>query len=446
MSTSPHKLGFFSVTMIVISLVIGTGIFKTPASIAASAGTPLIFYATWILGGLIALCGALTYAEIGSRLPVMGAYYKVFAYCYHPLVGFTVNALILVSNAASLAIVALIGADYVSDLLFGQPSGTAFNVLVAILAVTLFYGVNLLGLKTSSRTQNILTLIKIGLVILLISSVFTGVQVAPHGYNPGRVLEYTGSNGWLLLMLSLIPVSFTYGGYQQTINFGSEVKSGRTLPQGIIVGILVVLGLYLSISFAYVKVIGFEEIKNASAIGALLFEAWFGPVGAKVFDVAMFLSVLAYVNIILMSNPRVMYAMAEDQVFPALFKLTNRQGVLVSALTVYAAVTVVIIFLGKGVDNVLGFVMFLDSIGMGASAATLFILRRQQVGQDQVQGAWTRFTPLLAGIFVCAYAVVAIAVVIQNPAAAGIGTGLMALFAGVYWGLYHRRAGGENAA
>ena len=142
------KLNLFDISLIVVSLVIGMGIFRVPASVAATSGTETIFFGVWIAGGLIALCGALTYAEIGRRLPAMGGYYKVFAECYHPSIGFSVNAIILISNAASLAIVALIGADYVSDLLYGQPSGTLFNTLVAIVAVGIFYLVNLSGFKT----------------------------------------------------------------------------------------------------------------------------------------------------------------------------------------------------------------------------------------------------------------------------------------------------------
>src|SRR6476659_4081166 len=147
--TSKNKLGQFDLTMIVISLVIGMGIFRNPASVAATSGNSSIFFMVWFVGGLIALCGALTYAEIGLRLPTMGGYYKVYAHCYHPSVGFTVNTLIIISNSASLSVVALIGADYVSDLLFGKPSGILFNTLVAIIAVAIFFCVNLLGLKTS---------------------------------------------------------------------------------------------------------------------------------------------------------------------------------------------------------------------------------------------------------------------------------------------------------
>ena len=112
------KLGVFDCTMIVVSLVIGMGIFRTPVNVARHVPDSFLFFFTWIVGGLIALCGALTYAEIGSRLPVMGGYYKIFSYGYHPSIAFAINCIILISNAASLAGVALIGAEYISGVLF----------------------------------------------------------------------------------------------------------------------------------------------------------------------------------------------------------------------------------------------------------------------------------------------------------------------------------------
>jgi len=437
---SKQGINFFSLTMIVVSLVIGMGIFKTPATIAAKSGTPLIFFSAWLIGGVIALFGALTYAEIGQRLPVMGGYYKVFAHCYHPGVGFTINVLILISNAASLAVVALIGADYVSDLLFGQPSGTLFNIGVASLSVALFYVVNLLGLKTSSRTQNILTVVKIALIVLLISSLFKGVTVPPHGINEGKIYTYDGTNGALLLLVSLVSVFFTYGGYQQTINFGSEVASGKIMQKGIVVGILVVLFLYLTINYTYIKVIGFDQMKNANAIGSLLFEAWFGKLGAKVFDFAMVLSVLAYVNVILMSNPRVMFAMSEDKVLPAIFQKKHpKTEALVPGLTFFALTTILVTFFGKGVDDVLSFSIFLDCLGMSTSAATLLILRRKNQGDGSVTGYLKRWTPVFCVIFVCAYAFVAVAVVIDKPYSALTAIILVGLVSIIYRLFYYRK-------
>ncbi len=441
MTEKKQQLNLFSLTIIVISLVIGMGIFKTPATIAAKSGTETIFYAAWIIGGVLALIGALIFAEIGTRLPVVGAYYKVFSYCYHPAVGFTINILILISNAASLAVVALIGADYVSDLLFGHASGAVFNVSISILAISLFYIVNLMGLKTSSRTQNVLMVVKIGLIILLISALFTNTNVAPHDYNTKAPLyTYDGTNALLLLIVSMVAVSFTYGGYQQTINFGGEVNKGSTLTKGIVTGIIVVLFLYLAMSYTYVQIIGYDKMKNATAIGALLCEAWFGKVGGKVFDVCMFVSVLAYVNVLLMSNPRVMFAMSTDKVFPKIFAFKNpKTQALVPGLTVFALTTILITFFGKGVDNILDFSIFLDCLGFITAAAALLILRKRKFGSENVKGTFTKIIPVITVLFIASYFVVAIAVVIDNPIAAVIGVGLLIVFLVLYFVFYHHK-------
>lgn len=447
MTEKKQQLNLFSLTMIVISLVIGMGIFKTPASIAAKSGIPTIFYAAWIIGGIIALMGAMVYAEIGMRLPVVGAYYKVFSYCYHPAVGFTINILILISNAASLAVVALIGAEYVSDLLFGEQAGQLFNIMVSVLAVGIFYIVNLLGLRTSSRTQNVLMLVKIGLIVLLISTIFSGVVVEPHGYNlDAKKYTYDGHNGLLLLVVSMVAVSFTYGGYQQTINFGGELKDARVLPKGITIGILVVLTLYLSMSYAYVQVIGFEQMKNATSIGALLCEAWFGKIGGKVFDLCMFISVLAYVNVLLMSNPRVMFAMSTDKVLPSLFSYQHpRTQALVPGLTAFAAITIIVTFFGKGVDNILDFSIFLDCLGFITTAMALLILRKRKFNEELVKGPMKRWVPYLTALFILCYCGVATAVVIDNPKAAAIGVGLLLFFLALFF-VFYKKQGDEMKA
>ncbi len=308
------------------------------------------------------------------------------------------------------------------------------------MSVGLFYIVNLLGLKTSSRTQNVLTVVKISLIVLLISSLFKGVTVPPHGINEGKIYTYDGTNGALLLLVSLVSVFFTYGGYQQTINFGSEVKSAKTMQRGIVVGILVVLFLYLAINYTYIKVIGFDQMKNANAIGSLLFEAWFGKFGAKVFDFAMVLSVLAYVNVILMSNPRVMYAMSEDKVLPAIFQKKHpKTDALVPGLTVFALITILVTFFGKGVDDVLSFSIFLDCLGMSTSAATLLILRNKKQGDEVVTGAIKKWTPFFCVVFVLSYALVAVAVVIDKPYSAFTAMSLVALVLIVYRIFYYKK-------
>ena len=436
-----NKLGLFDLTIIAISFVIGMGIFKTPATIAAKSGTETIFYSAWLLGGFIALLGAFVFAEIGTRLPVTGAYYKVFSYAYHPAVGFTVNALILVSNAASLAVVALIGAEYCSDMLFGKNMGYAFNTTFAIVSVAIFYVVNLMGLRTSSRTQNVLMVLKIALVLLLIFAIFTNTQIEPRGYEGAPIETSTGDNALILLVLSMVAVSFTYGGYQQTVNFGAEIGNPRHLQKAITVGMIIIILLYLAVNYAYVNVIGFEKMKNATSIGALLFEALFGKWGGKIFDFAMFISVLAYVNIILMSNPRVMYAMAQDRVLPKMFAYQHpKTHALIPGVTVFSILTIVSVLFGKGVDNILGFTMFLDSIGFITAAIALLILRKKQYNQHLVQGKLTRYISIFSVLFILGYMIVATAVFINDWKQAVLGILLLLVFVVIYFIFFHKKS------
>src|SRR5882762_551962 len=165
---SKKQLNLFDLIMIVVSLVIGMGIFRTPVVAAARAGTPFIFFLAWTLGGVIALCGALTYAEIGSRYPVMGGYYKIFSYGYHPSLAFAVNCIILVSNAGSTAVVGVIVPEYIGHFFFEGAPPEIFKQGITIGAVAVFYIVNLMGIKMSSRVQNALILIKISLIIILL--------------------------------------------------------------------------------------------------------------------------------------------------------------------------------------------------------------------------------------------------------------------------------------
>src|ERR1700733_8398893 len=103
--------------MIIVSLVIGIGIFRSPAIVAQKAGSPVVFFTAWILGGIISICGALTFAEIGSRFPVAGGFYKIFSHCYHPAYAFMLNWSLIIINSASAVGVAIVGAEYINPLL-----------------------------------------------------------------------------------------------------------------------------------------------------------------------------------------------------------------------------------------------------------------------------------------------------------------------------------------
>lgn len=430
-----NKLGIFSLTMIVIGLVIGMGIFRTSKDAAQAALTPTIFFLAWIFGGVVAFCGAMTYAEIGSRYPVTGGYYKVFSYAYHPSIAFAINCIILISNAASLSGVALIGSEYITPLLFKSGTTDFIKALIAMSAIILFYGVNLMGLRMSSQTQNVLMIIKIGLILVLISSIFF-----PHLYNTmpqAHIDMNTVSSGAILLSfgVALKATSFTYGGYQQTINFGEEVENApKNIPKGIFIGILVIVSLYLAVSYAYYKVIGFNELKETSGIAAIIVEKMFGPTGKYITSIVLFVAVLAYVNVLLLSNPRVMYAMSEDGILPASFKKKDeKKDVLTVSLTVFAAVCIIVLFFAKQFSQILSFTIFLDSIGMATSAATIFILRKRTQHLNGTGIFSMKLFPLMPLLFIATYIFIGIMIGVDNWRYAVIGGSSFTFFLLLYF-------------
>ena len=456
--TLKKQLGIFDLTMIIVSFVIGMGIFRTPANVAAVSATPLIFYLCWIAGGIVALCGAMTYAEIGSRVPTTGGYYTIFAYAYHPSIAFAINCIILVSNAASMAAVSLVGSEYIVGVLLPASKDLAYlavprnaaevkamQVTVAIVSIIIFYGINMLGLRTSSRTQNVLMLIKIGLVILLIMPLFFVTKDADlsariaitASTTPASLMEYIKGFG-----IGLMAASFTYGGYQQTMNLGGEVKQpNRNIPRGIFASIILIVALYLLVNIAYVKVIGFEELKTSKNIAAIMASKIFGSNADIILSVLLFFGVLAYINGSLLSNPRVMYAMGHDKVFPRSFTITNRFDALKYPLTLFAAVGVLIVFWAEEFDRILSFTMFLDCFGMALSAGTIFYFRKKTKHLDHTGIFKMKLFPLLPVIFIAAYVFIGVSIALDyknNNHAALTGIAVLAVFMAIYY-LFHRK-------
>jgi APA family basic amino acid/polyamine antiporter len=433
--------------MIVVSLVIGMGIFRTAATSAKDAISPSVYFSAWIVGGIVALCGALTYAEIGSRYPVTGGYYKVFARAYHPSIAFAINCLILVSNAASLAGVALIGSGYLLKLIPGQWTDI-HKALVSCCAVALFYGINLRGLKMSSQAQNVLMLIKIAMILMLISALFF-----PDKYFSATVADAAPavsdapatSSGWMAwvksLGVSLIAVSFTYGGYQQTINFGNEVQQpGKNIPRGIFLGITIIILLYLLANLSYYSIIGFSQMKGEKEIAYAVMDKVFGNSTATAFSLFLFFGVLSYVNGLLLSNPRVMYAMGEDGSLPKIFAGQNEKtGVLTFSLTVFAAMCIIILFFSQQFEKILNFTIFLDCFGMVLSSATIFWFRKKTKHLDNTGIYKQRLFPLMPIIFMAAYTFVGISIAIKDVQAALIGIGVLVTFMMLYFLIHNNK-------
>ncbi|HMG08344.1 MAG TPA: APC family permease [Mucilaginibacter sp.] len=418
MSITP-KLNRFDLSMIVISLVIGMGIFATPGEVAISSSNPFLYFGAWFFGGAVSLCGALTFAEIGARYPTTGGFYKVFSHCFHPAFAFMINWILVISNAASVAAVALIGAQYINPII--MPANLQNDVGIKIMTITsvlILYIINFLGIKMSARTQNVLTIFKISMILILCTAVFKSHDTL----GAYKIIEQVNDNNYSVSAfgISLVAVFFTYGGYQQTINFGGDIINAKVnIPKAIFAGMITVICLYLLINFAYYSVLGISGLQHKTALAATLAGAIFGAVGYKIISLLMFVSVLAFINVNIMANPRVYYAMAEDGILPKKFRHVNQHTqVQEFGLSFFVAAVLIILFFVSSFQKMLSYVMFFDTIGLSTAAVTIFILRKKTKHLDGTGIYTIKWYPLIPIIFIATYWFVTLSIFIENPLAA----------------------------
>ncbi|MFN5911708.1 MAG: APC family permease [Bacteroidota bacterium] len=425
MQRGAQQLTSFDLTIVVISLVIGMGIFRTPTEVAGYAGTPMIFFLAWAAGALISYFGALTFAEIGSRYPATGGFYKIFSYCYSPVFAFMVNWITVISNAASTAAVAIMGSEYLASVL--APESAYLSQFIAFFTVVMLMIINLMGIRVSKSVLNALMILKVLFILLLISCAFLPSQeVALLKEAP---THNSDANSFTAFLLCFVPVFFTYGGYQQTMNFGGDVATpSSTLPRAISRGILLVMLLYLAVNFSYFEVLGMDGMASTKTLASDVIGSVFGPTSSMIVSVILFFAVMTYVNVSIMSNPRVYFAMAEDKVMPAAFlKVNERTNVQTTGVVVFCGMILLTLLFVSSFQKILEYVMFFDSISLIAAAAAIFVLRRRKTGEREPALYRMKGYPLVPILYIAIYGAVNISVLIANPAAFGWGALLFIL-------------------
>jgi basic amino acid/polyamine antiporter, APA family len=413
--TIKAKLTTFDATMIVVSLSIGIGIFRTPAMVAAGAKTPLLFFLSWGLGGLVAFMGALTFAEIGARFAKPGSYYKVVAENYNPTLAFMLNwTNVVVLNGAGAAAVAIIGAEYLTPIIFPGETVSRLTVrLTAVAIIVVLLVINYLGIKTGAWAQNVLSLLKVGMIALVSVAAFASRKAPAWGDSLPLDKPW-----YLALGVAFISVFYSYGGYQNTINFGADVKDARrNVPRAIIFGILIILACYLTINAGYVKVLGVPGVAAAKLVAAETARATFGAIGWLIVSLTISLSAMGFLNVTLMQIPRAYYAMAEDRTLPRLFMKVNprTQTQEFGLLFLGAIILVSFLFLGT-FENIVNYVIFLDTLTIALVASTVFFLRRKaRAAREDYAGFRVPFYPVLPAIFIVFLIFVSANVLINQP-------------------------------
>jgi basic amino acid/polyamine antiporter, APA family len=440
---APHiepRLGAFDASMVVVSLVIGIGIFRTPALVAASTGREALFFAAWAACGVVSLMGALTYAEIGSRLPRTGGYYRVVAEAYHPVLAFMLNWAQAVVQGAGAAGVSFIGVEYLLALVLppeGRTPGTILAAALALMVVLLV--LNFLGIRTGARTQNVLSMLKIAMIlgVALSAGLMWGVDTVASGEPPRLPPATPGS-----IIAAAVACFYTYGGYQNAMNLGGDVRNPRrNLPLSICGGMLIVVVLYLLVNVAYVMALGLGGVAGSKLVAAELASTTLGPAGEVVVSLLIFLSAAGFVNATILQMPRSYYAMAEDGGLPRAFLRVNpRTQVQEGGLLFFAATMLLPAFWLGSFEKLLNYVMFTDGLTLAVVASTLFVLRRRRTGEGQPGLFRMPLYPLLPAVFMACLTAVSLRVLFMETRLSL--AGLAILLAGWPLFLLARRATG----
>jgi APA family basic amino acid/polyamine antiporter len=431
------RLSTFDTAMVVFGLVVGIGIFRTPAIVATAAGGTSLFFVAWIVGGLISLIGALTFAEIGSRHPRAGGYYRVVADCYNPTLAFMLNWAQTLMQGAGAAGVAFIGADYLAPVLLPSRCRTpTASLALACATMLMLLILNYRGVKAGVRAQNLLSMLKISMIVGL---AVLALLLAPraHAIDPAYAAPTA-----LRLASALIPCFYAYGGYHLTMNLGADLKDARRrFPLAITVGMCTVVALYLLLNFSYACVLGISGIAASKLVAAALSRATFGPCGEVLISIAVFLSAAGFVNATIIQMPRSFYAMAQDGVLPPAFLRVNPDTQVQPVALLFFGVTMLLpAFILGSFEKLLNYVIFTDTLTLAIVASTLFILRHRRTGE----GSYSMFGyPLLPAFYIVCLLSIAARVLTLNVSIALAGIGI--LFTGwpLFW-LGHRLFDGQQ--
>lgn len=427
MTTYLRKLGLFSGTMAVVGGIIGGGIFRTPATVAERLPSGGMILVAWALGGIVAVIGAFCWGELGQRRPSAGGGYVYLRETFGPLPAFLYGwTLVLVIATGAIAAVAVTFADYALALA-GLPH--RYSVPLAIAAIVFLTGINYIGVRPAAITQNIFTVLKLAAIAVLIGvGMLAAVPELPTVYRPSGPTAGLGA--------ALVPILFTYGGWQQT-NFIAEeiVEPERNLPRALLIGVGIVVVVYVLTNLAYLRILGDARLAASTAPAAEVMEVVLGPGGGRIIAAGIAISTFGFLNLVILVTPRVLQAMAADRVFFArLAELHPVYRTPTLALVALALCAIVLVLTGTFGDLV-DYVTFGDWIFFGLTAASLFVYRRRIAETEptfRVPGY-----PYTVLLFIAAAAFVVYSSIASNPRNAAIGAGLIAL--GIPAFLYWRR-------
>jgi basic amino acid/polyamine antiporter, APA family len=443
-----REIGLFSATVLVIANMMGTGIFTTSGFIMAEVGDPRVLLLCWLCGGLFALCGALCYGELGARFPKAGGEYVFLKESFGKPVGFLSGWIsLIVGFSAPIAAASIAFATYFFQA-FQIPAGKVTVLhslgtpvvalsplnLVAIGVIGVFTMIHYHSLRTGSRVQNLLTLFKVALVVGFITAGFSIGRGSSHHLQiaAGPAVPLCAEK----FAVALIFVSFAYSGWNAAAYLGSEITNPqRNIPYALFIGTAVVTLLYLLLNLVYLYALAPRQMSGVLEIGATAAANLFGGHFSRIFSGAVALGILSVLSAMIMTGPRVYYAMSKDGIFfPVFGKLNSAHKTPASSIFLQAVIAVIMV-VSASFDALLIYIGFTLSFFAMLTVIGLMRIRAATCENRKKYTTWGYpVTPLL---FILGNLWIIVFSIKSRPAAALAGLGTIGL--GVVAYIYFKR-------
>ena len=439
-----RAIGLGSAVLIVVGTVIGSGIFLTTGGMAALIPSASLLLLAWVLGGVLSIAGGLTYAEMGAMFPRSGGVYVFLREAYGPLPAFLYGwSSLLVVISGSIAAVAVGFAEYLSYfvpvfstsnvvLALPVPWGT-FSIsagqLVAAASIAVLGAVNYVGVRSGNMLNVVLTAAKVAALaaIPIMALIGGAVQPAFTPIVPPDTVRPLASFG-----IAMIAVLWTYESWYYVTYAAGEIRNPqRNVPLALIIGVLLLMGIYVAVNVAYLHALTIDEMKGVTRIAEKAATVLIGAGGASFMALTVVVSTFGCNAAGLIGGPRVLFAMARDGVFlPAAGRVHPRYRtphIAVAALTAWS----VILALSGTYDQLFTYVMFSSILFSVAAGLALFQLRRTRPDQPRPYVAWGY--PIVPALFVLGSAAFVLNTLFEKPVESIVGLGLLVTGVPVYW-------------
>jgi APA family basic amino acid/polyamine antiporter len=465
-----RHLGLFDITMLVMGSVIGAGIFAVPNNVARLVGTSTLVLAAWVVGGIVMMAGALVYGELARRRPYVGGQYAFLREAYHPAVAFVYGwSLLWIIQSGGIASVALIFGRYFLELvhLFADwlgPEGpwSSFaaslnrwteaangQVVVGAAAVGLLAAINCAGVRAGGTTQDVFMVLKILAIggLILCGWLVAGAADLLPGDQGSSTGDPPAGGSWATLTAfaaAMVPVLFAYGGSHTTTFMAGEIREpGRTLPRGLILGMVGVIVLYVGVNAVCLRVLGVQELAANERPASEVMNRALGGAGAAAISAAIAISTLGFLSQATLTSPRVYFAMAGDRLFFRHIAWVHpRTRAPVVAILLQGVFAIFIIVLMRRFERIVNNVMAAEMIFFALTALGLFVIRRRDAAAGAGGHGAMPGHPVTTLLFAAANVALVANLIYETPRESGTVIGLALAGLPVYfcWRVLARRS------